>query len=104
MSMSKRLLIAFFAALIELIIISAASNQGVTNVLIRHRPSSPVLRELENAVLSVSWRLIPQSGQHTIWYGQLGGNLTLLVLTFVLVWIIVRGPASFSGPFFTVIC
>jgi hypothetical protein len=104
MLMSRRVLIALFATLTELIIIAAGGNQAVTKLIIDHPATSPLDRELEQSLLSFGWRFAPQTGASQIWFGELGRNLTVLVLTFVLVLIILRGPATFSGPFFATIC
>jgi hypothetical protein len=100
MLMSRRVLIAAFAALSELVIIAAAGNQAITKFIIDHQANSPLLRDIQRGLVSVSWRFTPQSGARASWLGALVGDVVLVVVTFLLVLALLRGKASFSGAFF----
>jgi hypothetical protein len=103
MMMSKRVLIALFAVLTELVVVAATGNQALLKYLNQH-DSTLWVAEVRDAFVSFTWRVTPLSGQTTPFVAQFAAIATLIVLTFVLVIIILRGPATFSGAFFTAAC
>lgn len=102
--MSRRVLIALFAILTELVIVAATANQSLLSYLNKNDTSSLFISELRDAFESFAWRVSPLSGQQRAFIAQYAAIATLLVLTFVLVIVILRGAASFSGAFFTTAC
>ncbi len=105
MGLSRRVYIALFAILAELVVIAATGNQGVTNFVNDNMAKSPLGDQFLQSVPSYPWRITPKSGSggSTILVSQYAAIATLLVLTFVLVLIVVRGAGGFSGPFFATI-
>src|ERR1700755_2757481 len=105
MRMSKRVDLALFAVLAELIAIAGAGNQGVTDFVNDHMATSPLGDLFLRSLPSFPWRFSPTNGPGatTILVAQFAAIATLIVVTFVLMLLIVRGPASFSGPFFAAI-
>ena len=106
MGLSKRVYIALFAVLAELVVVAATGNQGVTNFVADHMATSPLgdLFLRSAAVVPVAGHHRgPATGATTILVSQYAAIATLFVLTFVLVLIIVRGAPTFSGPFFAAI-
>jgi hypothetical protein len=97
-------LIAFTAFLIELVIIAAGFNQAVTKHLVsyydNHNDNSFVTSMVQ-AGLSLSWRLTPQHGDSShIWLSELVGDVSILVLTVLLVVAVVRGAITWGRAFF----
>jgi hypothetical protein len=102
MSLSRRVSIALFAVLAELVAVAATGNQGVTNFVADHMATSPLGDLFLRSLPSFPWRIttVAQSGATTLLVSQYAAIATLFVLTFVLMLIIVRGAPTFSGPFF----
>jgi hypothetical protein len=106
MGSSKRVYIALFAVVAELVVIAASGNQGVTNFVADHMATSPLGDLFLRSLPSFPWRITTEShtmGATTILVSQYAAIATLLVLTFVLLLLIVRGTPSFSAPFFATI-
>ena len=102
MGMSRRVYIALFAVLVELAAVAATGNQAVANFVADHMATSPLGDLFLRTLPSFPWRVTTESrtGASTILLAQYAAIATLLVLTFVLVLLIVRGTASFVGAFF----
>jgi hypothetical protein len=102
LSLARRVYIALFAVLVELVAVAASGNQGVTNFVADHMATSPLGDLFLRSLPTFPWRVTTQDrgGATTILVAQYAAIATLLVLTFLLVLLTVRGAATFSGPFF----
>src|ERR1700710_1620962 len=105
MGMSRRVYLALFAVLAELVAIAATGNQGVTNFVADHMATSPLGDLFLRSLPTLAWGITPTDarGATTILVAQSAAIGTLLVLTFVLMLVVVRGSSTFSGPFFSAI-
>ena len=104
--MSRRVYIALFAVLVELVAVAASGNQGVTNFVADHMATSPLGDLFLRSLPSFPWRVttLDQSGATTLLVSQYAAIATFLVLSFLLILIIVRAAPTFSGPFFGSLC
>jgi hypothetical protein len=106
MGLSKRVYIALFAVVAELVVVAASGNQGVTNFVADHMATSPLGDLFLRSLPSFPWRVTTEAhatGATTILVSQYAAIATLLVLTFVGLVLVVRGVPTFSGPFFAAI-
>lgn len=103
MGLSRRVCIALFAVLTELVAVAATGNQGVTNFVADHMATSPLGDLFLRSLPSFPWRFSTEArpGATTILVSQYAAIATLFVLTFLLMLIVVRGAPTFSGPFFS---
>jgi hypothetical protein len=102
MGLSRRVYIALFAVLAELVAVAATGNQAVTKFVANHMATSPLGDLFLRSVPSFPWRISTEhrTAAITVLVSQYAAIATFLVLTFVLIVVMVRGAASFSGPFF----
>ncbi len=101
MVMSKRVYIALFAVLTELVAIAATGNQGVTDFVADHMATSPLGDLFLRSVPSFPWRFTGDPG--VVLAAQWVAIATFVVVTFLLTLLVVRGAATFSGPFFAAV-
>src|SRR5258708_4036865 len=102
MMMSRRVYIALFVVLSELVVVAASGNQWLTKFIADNEAPSPLGDEFLRSVPSFPWRFSPQSGEGatTVFAAQFAAIGALLVLTFVFLIIVLRGAPTFSGPSF----
>ncbi len=98
MRRSRSFLIAFVAAVIELLIIAASGNQWVTNRVAENATGAAIGNVLARAAVGFPWRFNPQTDRERIWAAQLIGIGTLIVLLFLFVLVLTaRSSRSFFG-------
>ncbi len=103
MVMSKRVYIALFAVLTELVAIAATGNKGVTDFVADHMATSPLGDLFLRSVPSFPWLVTTDGHPTTFLVAQWAAIATFVVVTFLLLLIVLRGAATFSGPFFVAI-
>jgi hypothetical protein len=87
--------------LTELAIIGGLANQWVMDRLIRHViDQSITLRLLVASWFTYAWRLSPRSGRSAEWWGEIALIATVVVVSSLIVWCLVRGPISFWRALF----
>jgi hypothetical protein len=96
--------VAFCAALAELVVVAAAGNQWVVDHLARNaKPSElPRNRELKAALTSFPWRWTPEHHQRMLWLGEIVAVVGLVVVLFLLMLAFVgpmRAPRRFVAVF-----
>ena len=85
MRRSRSFLIAFVAAIVELVIIAASGNQWVTNRVADNATGTALGNVLAHDAVGFPWRFNPQTDRERIWAAQLIGIGALVVLLFVFV-------------------
>ena len=73
MRRSRSFLIAFVAAIVELVIIAASGNQWVTNRVAEKATGTALGNVLAHDAVGFSWRFNPQTDRERIWAAQLVG-------------------------------
>ena len=100
--------IVLTAVLTPLVLIAAIGNQAVSkrfaDYLSDHATTAPDYTVgAFKSLLTFRWRFAPASGQSThAWASSFAGIGTLLVLTWLLVWIVARGSVTFPRIWVTV--
>ena len=97
--------IVLAALLTELVVIGAAANQWVTTRIFRQvyeGSGSDGVRDLKETLIVYNWRWTPQSGdtEHS-WLGQILMILTVLVVSGLLIFAVLRGVATFGRVLLT---
>lgn len=94
-------LVVLAVLITEIVLIGGGANQWVTERIVRRAAdASQTVRLIDGSWLVYEWRFTPQHGENAIWGSQLLLILTVLVLSALLVWVVVRGPVSFARAFF----
>jgi len=106
MGMSRRVYIALFAVLTELVAIAATGNQAVTNFVTDHMATSPLGDLFLRSLPIFPWRVTTESrsGAATVLVSQYAAIATFIVLTFALMLVVVRGALTVSEPVFASLC
>src|SRR4249919_1987458 len=98
MRRSRSLLIAFVAAIVELLIIIGSGNQWVTNRVAENATGTAFGNVLARGSVGYPWRFNPQTDRERIWAAQLIGIGSLIVLLFLFVLVLTaRSSRSFFG-------
>ena len=92
-------LVVLIAVITEIVLIGGGANQWVTKRIVEHA-SGTDRRLIDSAWLTYTWRFSSQHGEDAVWGSQLLLILTVLVVSALLVWVLVRGPVSFWRAFF----
>jgi hypothetical protein len=95
-------LVAIVSTLTLLVLIAAIGNQWVIDAIARHFGSNDNGSEFARTVNTYSWRFSPRGGHDfaRYWISSICLVVVVLVLTFLLVAAICRGPGSFVQSFF----
>ncbi|HZE50239.1 MAG TPA: hypothetical protein VE074_11800 [Jatrophihabitantaceae bacterium] len=97
-------LVAFCAAIVELVLVAAAGNQWIVNHLVKNESARelPRNRELKSALTAFPWRWTPRSHERMLWLGEVVAVVGLVVVVFLLVIALVgpmRPPRRFLPVF-----
>ena len=98
MRRSRSFLIAFVAAIVELLIVIGSGNQWVTNRVADNATGIALGNVLAHGAVGIPWRFNPQTDRERIWAAQLIGIGALIVLLFLFVLVLTarssRGRSS----------
>ena len=98
MRRSRSFLIAFVAAIVELVIVAASGNQWVTNRVAENATGTALGNVLAHDAVGFPWRFNPQTDRERTWAAQLIGIGALIVLLFVFVLVLTaRSSRSYWG-------
>jgi hypothetical protein len=98
MRRSRSFLIAFVAAIVELLIVIGSGNQWVTNRVADNATGIAFGNVLAHGAVAFTWRFNPQTDRERIWAAQLIGIGALIVLLFLFVLVLTaRSTRSFFG-------
>jgi hypothetical protein len=98
MRRSRGLLIAFVAAVVELLIVAGTGNQWVSKRIADNATGTRFPNVLARGAVGFPWRFNPQTDRTRIWAAELIGVGTLVVLVFLLTLILTaRSSRSFFG-------
>ena len=98
MRRSRSFLIAFVAAIVELVIIAASGNQWVTNRVAEKATGTALGNVLAHDAVGFPWRFNPQTDRERIWAAQLIGIGALVVLLFLFVLVLTaRSSMTYWG-------
>ncbi|HEY3716714.1 MAG TPA: hypothetical protein VGL39_19475 [Jatrophihabitantaceae bacterium] len=97
-------LVAFCAAIVELVLVAAAGNQWIVNHLVKNESARelPRNRELKSALTAFPWRWTPRSHERMLWLGEVVAVVGMVVVVFLLVIALVgpmRPPRRFLPVF-----